>query len=109
MTELELKTWEDELNGFAKEIQAREKAAAQWERELAAKETEMNSSSDAEANRYDLFFSATNAKHSARPIAAVVLEPQPAAHGVSRADLTAWAAMILSVGALAAAIVSLLI
>lgn len=100
MTQDELKTWEDELNEHAKEIQ---------QREHALQIAEHNQREAEEANRYDLFFSATNAKHNTRPIAAVVLEPQPVRQEVSRADLVAVAAMILSVGAVAASVVSLLI
>ena len=100
MTEKEILEREAELEAFANEIK---------ERERALQIAEHNRAQDMEANRYDLFFDATNAKHAASPITAVVLTPQPAEHGVSRADLAAASAMIISIGALAAAIVSMLL
>lgn len=100
MTEQELREKEAELEAFANEIK---------ERERALQIAEHNQREAEEANRYDLFFSATNAKHNTRPIATVVLEPQPVRQEVCRADLVAVAAMILSIGAVAAAVVSLMI
>ncbi len=100
MTHDELKAWEDELNEHAKEIQ---------QREHALQIAEHNQREAEEANRYDLFFGACNAKHDARPIAAVILEPQPVRQEVCRADLVAVASMIMSIGAVAAAVVSLMI
>lgn len=99
MSEQELREKEAELEAFANEIK---------ERERALQIEEHNRSKENEANRFDLFFDATN-RHAARPVATVILEPQPTRNEVSRADLVAMAAMILSVGAVAASVVSLLI
>lgn len=109
---------EQELLNFSKEIQEREKAAAQWERELSAREAALQVEPETgpeetkpepeEARRYDLFFDATN-RHAARPVAAVILEPKPARQEVSRADLVAVAAMILSIGAVAASVAAVLL